>query len=104
VVVAWWRRREAPAARTGVPAPGAPGTPEEASGLIGRERLLHSFIANSATIREADYDKARTRGTVRAVIVIAIIAVLATVTAVATVTVVTDQGEVVASGLPLGPR
>jgi hypothetical protein len=41
---------------------------------------------------------------VRAVIVIAIVAVLATVTAVATVTVVMDQGEVVASGLPLGLR
>lgn len=102
-VVAWWRRR-APAARTGLPAPGAPGSPKEASGVLGRERVLRSFVADSATVREADYDKARTRGVVWAVIVIAIVAALATVTAVVTVTVVTDQGEVVSSGLPLGPR
>lgn len=47
-VVAWRRRRAAPAAQTGRP---APGIPEEASGLLDRERVLRSFIANSATIR-----------------------------------------------------
>lgn len=96
--VAWWRRRRAvPVARTEPP---ASGTPEDASGLRGRERLLRSFIADTATIRETDYEKARTRSIVRAVIVIAIVAVLATVTAVVTVAIVTNQGEVVASVAP----
>ena len=67
--------------------------------MQGGERVLRSFIATSATVREADYDKATARRIVRVVIVIAIIAVLVTVTAVATVTIVTDQGEVVASVL-----
>ncbi|HET8640515.1 MAG TPA: hypothetical protein VFM37_01180, partial [Pseudonocardiaceae bacterium] len=82
-VVAGRRRR----ARTAVPGPHAPpDTKEEASGLLGREQVLHSFLANSATTREADYDQASARSLMRAVIVIAIVAVLATVTAVATVT------------------
>lgn len=104
LVLAGWRRREAAAARTGRPARGTAGAAAEASGGSSRELVLRSFIAGSATVREADYDKARSRGTRRAVIVIAIVAVLAAVTAVATVAVVTDQGEVVASGSPLGQR
>jgi hypothetical protein len=101
--VAWRRRRETDA-RTGQPTADTPGSSDNASGMLGRERALRTFLANSATIRETDYDKARTRGIVRAAIMIAIVAVIATVAAVATVTVVTDQGEVVASAPRLGPR
>ena len=50
-VVGWWRRRQAPAVRTGRPAPGVPSTPEEAGGLPGRGRGLRSFLAHSATVR-----------------------------------------------------
>jgi hypothetical protein len=99
-VVAWRHRREATVARTGRPTPGTPGTTEETRGLPGSKRTPRSLVTNSTTLWE-EYERATTRRTVRTVIMIAIVAALATVTAVATVTIVTDQGEVVASGIHL---